>query len=176
YTPHFRMQEQFAPIETLQLWKSARIVRKFDLFDCYLCITLIRGALFAVRSTCARYVEFLPNKAEISAMALIRIALRGLLLAIMLVVTIYAQEQKPLAIADALGVLSFANRMPIALSSDGQWVAYTVEDDRKRESTREERYMYYTPTGAFTEAVGCDVWVTNTRTGESRNLTQGKGT
>jgi len=109
-------------------------------------------------------------------MALIRIALRGLLLAIMLVVTIYAQEQKPLAIADALGVLSFANRMPIALSSDGQWVAYTVEDDRKRESTREERYMYYTPTGAFTEAVGCDVWVTNTRTGESRNLTQGKGT
>jgi len=82
----------------------------------------------------------------------------------------------PLKIEDALGTLSLANRMPIAMSPDGEWVAYTVQDDRKRESTQSERYMFYTRTGAFTEAVGCDVWIANTKTGESRNLTEGKGT
>ena len=86
------------------------------------------------------------------------------------------EDQRPLQIQEALGVLAFAGRMPIGLSPDGEWVAYTVEDDRKRESTNDERYMYYTRTGAFSEAVGCDVWIANTKTGESRNLTQGKGT
>lgn len=109
-------------------------------------------------------------------MFLSRLVLRAFVLAALPLATMCAQERKPLAISDALGALSFANRMPIALSPDGQWVAYTVEDDRKRESTGDERYMYYTRTGAFMEAVGCDVWVTDTRTGATRNLTQGKGT
>ncbi|MDT8067071.1 MAG: prolyl oligopeptidase family serine peptidase [Terriglobia bacterium] len=87
-----------------------------------------------------------------------------------------AQATKPFDVRGALGVLSFSNRMPISLSPDGEWVAYTVEDDRKVSGTKDERYMFYTPTGAFTEAIGCDVLVTNTRTGETRNLTQGKGT
>jgi dipeptidyl aminopeptidase/acylaminoacyl peptidase len=82
----------------------------------------------------------------------------------------------PLKIEDALGTLALANRMPIALSPDGEWVAYTVKDDRKLESTQDERYANYTRTGAFTEALGCDVWITNTKSGESRNLTGGKGT
>jgi dipeptidyl aminopeptidase/acylaminoacyl peptidase len=84
--------------------------------------------------------------------------------------------QSPLRIEDAMGVLAFSNRTPIALSPDGEWVAYTVEDDRKRETTSDERYIYYTPTGAFTEAIGCNIWLTNTKTGQSRNLTEGKGT
>src|SRR5215471_17944933 len=84
----------------------------------------------------------------------------------------YAQTLAPLAIDDALGTLAFANRMPIAISPDGMWVAYTLKDDRKKESTKDERFRFYTRTGAFSEAVGCDVWITNTRTGESRNLTQ----
>ena len=41
-----------------------------------------------------------------------------------------AQTTKPFEVRDALGVLSFANRMPISLSPNGGWVAYTVEDDR----------------------------------------------
>lgn len=96
----------------------------------------------------------------------------------MMIVSVFASAQtsKPFEVRDALGVLSFANRMPISLSPDGVWVAYTVEDDRKAGGTKDERYMYYTPTGAFTEAIGCDVMVTNTRTGETRNLTKGKGT
>src|ERR1700727_3186341 len=81
----------------------------------------------------------------------------------------------PLKIEDALGTLALAGRMPIALSPDGDWVAYTVEDDRKRESTQDERYRFFTRTGVFLEAVGCDVWLANTRTHESRNLTGGTG-
>ena len=97
----------------------------------------------------------------------------------LMVVTVAAAAgaaDSPLTVSESLGVLAFANRMPIALSPDGEWVAYTVEDDRKRESTSDERYLFYTRTGVFTEAVGCDVWITNTRSGESRNLTQGRGT
>src|SRR4029077_20442088 len=82
----------------------------------------------------------------------------------------------PLKISDALGTLALAKRMPIALSPDGEWVAYTVEDARKFESLKDERYRFYTRTGAFTEAVGCDVWITNTISGRSHNLTKGKGT
>ena len=84
--------------------------------------------------------------------------------------------QVPLRVEDALGVLALANRMPIAMSPDGEWVAYTLKDDRKLESTQDERYSSYTRTGAFTEGLGCDVWMTNTRSGQSRNLTEGKGT
>ena len=84
--------------------------------------------------------------------------------------------QAPLTVGEALGTLALANRMPIALSPDGELVAYTVKDDSKLESTQDERYAYYSRTGAFNEALGCDVWVAATKTGESRNLTGGKGT
>ena len=84
-------------------------------------------------------------------------------------------ETAPLQVEDALGTLALSGRMPIALSPDGEWVAYTVEDNRKRESTQDERYRFYTRTGVFLEAVGCDVWLANTKTHESRDLTEGKG-
>jgi dipeptidyl aminopeptidase/acylaminoacyl peptidase len=91
--------------------------------------------------------------------------------------TIHADAQtRPLAIKDAMKLLDLAERTSISLSPDGEWVAYTVENDSKRVSTIDLRYSYYTPTGAFTEAVGCDIWLTNTKTNETRNLTGGKGT
>ena len=113
---------------------------------------------------------------SLSALRISLHAVGSLLYVLTLSVCGIAQTTKPFDVRDALGVLSFANRMPISLSPDGEWVAYTVQDDRKVGGTKDERYMFYTPTGAFTEAIGCDVLVTNTRTGESRNLTQGKGT
>jgi dipeptidyl aminopeptidase/acylaminoacyl peptidase len=87
-----------------------------------------------------------------------------------------AQEAKPLQIADAVKILQLSNRTPLSLSPDGVWAAYTVEDDSKHDSTKDPRYMFYTPTGAFTEALGCDVWLSNTKTKESKNVTGGKGT
>src|SRR5262249_27596823 len=65
---------------------------------------------------------------------------------------------------------------PISLSPSGDWVAYTVQDARRRESTGDLRYSVYKKTGAFVEATGCDIWITNTKTGESENLTHGNGT
>jgi dipeptidyl aminopeptidase/acylaminoacyl peptidase len=85
-------------------------------------------------------------------------------------------KSRPLDIQDAVGTLSLAFRAPITVSPDGTWVAYTVEDDRKRESTSDARYLYYTRTGVYHEAVGCDIWLTNIKTGETRNLTEGRGT
>jgi dipeptidyl aminopeptidase/acylaminoacyl peptidase len=84
--------------------------------------------------------------------------------------------QVPLKVEEALGALTLAGRMPTAMSPDGELVAYTLKDDRKLESTQDERYSSYTRTGAFTEGLGCDVWMTDTRSGQSRNLTEGKGT
>lgn len=77
---------------------------------------------------------------------------------------------------EALKVLEFAGRSPISMSADGEWVAYTIADNSKRKSYGEKRYQFYTPTGAFEEALGCDVWISNSRTHETRNLTEGKGT
>jgi hypothetical protein len=87
-----------------------------------------------------------------------------------------ARAQTPLRIEDAMSVLALAGRTPISLSPDGSWVAFTVQDERKHDSTNDKRYMFYLPSGAFTEALGCDIWISNTKTGESKNLTLGKGT
>jgi dipeptidyl aminopeptidase/acylaminoacyl peptidase len=82
----------------------------------------------------------------------------------------------PLGVESAMSVLALAGRTFLSLSPDGQWVAYTVENNSRRVTTSSDRYMYYTPTGAFTEALGCEIWLTNTSTKESRNLTAGQGT
>jgi dipeptidyl aminopeptidase/acylaminoacyl peptidase len=88
----------------------------------------------------------------------------------------FAETTHPLKVDDALGVLAIPAQSPISLSPDGDWVAYTVQDARKRESTGDLRYSLYKKTGAFVEAVGCDIWIANTKTGESENLTRGSGT
>ncbi len=84
--------------------------------------------------------------------------------------SLHAQTRRPLGIDEALGTLTINGRMPVDLSPDGQWVAYTVYDSRRRQSPGDERYLVFTRTGAFSEAVGCQVWITNTRTGETRRL------
>jgi dipeptidyl aminopeptidase/acylaminoacyl peptidase len=82
-------------------------------------------------------------------------------------------QSAPLRIEDALGQLALNG--PIALSHDGLWIAYTVQDNRKREVIKDQRYALYTPTGAWIGVVGCDILITNTKTRETKNLTQGKG-
>lgn len=53
-----------------------------------------------------------------------------------------------LQIEDALSALTFLQRGPIDLSPDGQWVAYTLEDPRRKGLTKEDRYTFLTRTGA----------------------------
>ncbi len=107
--------------------------------------------------------------------ALIRISLFVVLAGAVAVGVAHAQSAAPLKIEDALGALTFANDAPVDLSPDGEWVAYTIRDDRKRETPSEAKFTLYTKTGVYEEAIGCDIWITNTKTGESRNLTKGKG-
>ena len=80
-----------------------------------------------------------------------------------------------LRIEDALSSLSFLQRGPIDLSPDGQWVAYTLEDPRRKMLIKDNRYTFLTCTGASIFVVGCDVWVTNISSGVSKSLTAGKG-
>lgn len=86
------------------------------------------------------------------------------------------QQLRPLEIDEALGALALAGRMPLDLSPDGRLVAYTVADARRIQSPGDDRFKMFSRTGAFTEALGCDIWITDTRTGETKNLTKGHGT
>lgn len=86
----------------------------------------------------------------------------------------FAQGQ-PLPIEEALAIRTLAGRSPIGLSPDGQWLAYTVQDRSRQHTTGDARYFYYGPTGVFVEASGTDVWITDLRSRQSRNLTEGKG-
>src|SRR5258707_67688 len=88
-----------------------------------------------------------------------------------------AQKQlSPLPIKAALARLTFPENMPISLSPDGEWVAYTLADPRRKESTGDLKYRVYTHTGVRPDVIGCDVWMTNVKTGKATNLTEGKGT
>ena len=80
-----------------------------------------------------------------------------------------------LQIEDALSALSFQNGVPIDLSPDGKWVAYTLKDPRRGEKIDDERYSFFTRSGVRIFEVSCDIWVTNAASGESKCLTGGEG-
>ncbi len=81
----------------------------------------------------------------------------------------------PLQIEDALSSLSFQHGVPIDLSPDGKWVAYTLKDPCRGEKVDDERYGFFTRSGVRIFEVGCDVWIANTTSGQSKCLTGGKG-
>ena len=82
-----------------------------------------------------------------------------------------AQDQKPLPIEDALLARQFGQLVPIALSPDGTRVAYTVQDNKR---IRPAEIKDYLRTGLWPPAVGTDIVVLDTRTGQTRNLTGGE--
>jgi dipeptidyl aminopeptidase/acylaminoacyl peptidase len=97
----------------------------------------------------------------------------GLMIAVLIQPAVAQQKSSPLP-TDLLPK-GRALVPPMALSSDAQWVAYTVQDLIKRQTDLDERYIAFTRSGTPTTALGCNVWITNTRTGEARNLTQSMG-
>lgn len=61
-----------------------------------------------------------------------------------------------------------------ALSPDSKWLAYTLLDPSRARLTQKSD-GYFSDTGAPTSAAGTDVWITNTVTGKSENVTLAKG-
>src|SRR5271157_3771350 len=82
------------------------------------------------------------------------------------------QILKPMPVEDAVGTLGFADLMPTALSADGEWLAYTVRNNRRSVTGSAETWAR---TGVRDVHTGTDIWISNTRTGETRNLTGEKG-
>lgn len=80
-------------------------------------------------------------------------------------------EAQPLGVEDLHQMRHFAYHQPIALSPDGRLIAYTV----LRPTSDVSADDMYTPTGAPTLYGSTDIWITDTGTGNSRALTDGRG-
>jgi dipeptidyl aminopeptidase/acylaminoacyl peptidase len=83
----------------------------------------------------------------------------------------FGQQTRPLSVEDILRIRYFGEISPIVFSPNGRSVAYMVLDNRRAKSEKPEAYVR---TGVVSRREG-DVWVSDTVTGESRNLTRGKG-
>src|SRR5207245_3586824 len=90
-------------------------------------------------------------------------------------VAVASKEETPMRIEDAFSGFSLQTKVPIGLSADGEWVAYTLIDPHRKKTLEEERYVFFTLTGVPRVGIAGDVWITNTRTGEAKNLTGGRG-
>ncbi len=82
----------------------------------------------------------------------------------------FAQQVKPLSIQDALATRTFGIYAPISVSPDGRWVAYTIVDPRKRRS-HSENALNFLSTGTPRDAEGAELWIADTKTGATRDLT-----
>ncbi len=100
----------------------------------------------------------------------------ALLLSAMIAPRLAAQaaSTKPLSVADAMATRTIAYFAPISLSPDGQWVAYTVTNPKKIR-THTDAAIQFLPTGTPIPSEGSELWITNTHTGESRDLTGPSG-
>jgi dipeptidyl aminopeptidase/acylaminoacyl peptidase len=92
------------------------------------------------------------------------------------VLTRASRTQAPLSVDDLLRKRSFTE-VPITLSPDGRWVAYTLINPRRAQvlEGRSATFAPKTRNGAPGFARGTELWVTNTATGESRNITGERG-
>ena len=87
--------------------------------------------------------------------------------------TVSGQEKEaPLPVEATLNVKKFGDGTPMALSADGNWVAYVIQDVKKTKSMDAETFNR---TGVPPSATGTDIWLQNIGTGAAVNLTEGEG-
>ena len=79
------------------------------------------------------------------------------------------EEMNPLTLEDLLKFNTFVERVPIDITSDGNWITYNTQNREQYEGGGGD--SLYSKTGVIIEMAYGTVWVTNTRTGEHRNLT-----
>ena len=87
------------------------------------------------------------------------------------------KQLAPLPVKEALKTLNLSMFTPLDVSPDGKVVAYVLQDTNRKARTKAprsaqdlERY------GIPSRADYCDIWITETATGISKNLTRGQGT
>ncbi len=80
----------------------------------------------------------------------------------------------PLSAEDALSGVSMANG-PLSLSPDGRWLAYAVQDPRRRRAPRPEASDPVEENGIPGFAMGTDIWLTEVQSANSLSLTGGQG-
>ena len=90
--------------------------------------------------------------------------------------SVATQERQlaPIPVEDAIAARTFSTT-PFSLSNDGQWLAYTLNDPKRSQIVSDEQQRWLMPSGTPPAQIGCDIWITNTRTRATRNLTEGKG-
>lgn len=99
----------------------------------------------------------------------------GLALAIGIPASGQIQRRSPLPIEDVIGAREFAQSVtPVKFSPDGNWIVYTVTNSQKRIVTGSYK-EFYARTGVPHLAIGGDICVVNSHSGETKNLTGGKG-
>ena len=83
------------------------------------------------------------------------------------------EEMNPLTLEDLLKFNTFVGRVPIDITSDGDWIAYNTQNREQYEGGGGN--SAYSKTGVMIEMAYGTIWVTNTRTGEHCNLTPDSG-
>lgn len=81
----------------------------------------------------------------------------------------------PLPVEELLSARTFAWNVPIDFSPNDDWIAYTLQDNRRKEPLGDERYRIFSRAGVCFFGIGGDIWVTNTKSGLSENVTGGQG-
>ncbi|HEX7330625.1 MAG TPA: prolyl oligopeptidase family serine peptidase [Pyrinomonadaceae bacterium] len=89
-----------------------------------------------------------------------------------------AQKQlAPLPIKEAINTLNLPTFTPIDLSPDGKVVAYILRDNKRKAQAKTSRSPEELERQGIPRSVDfCDLWITDTSTGVTKNLTQGQGT
>ena len=79
------------------------------------------------------------------------------------------EEMNLLTLEDLFRFNTFVRYVPIDITSDGNWIAYNTQNREEYEGGGGD--TAYSKTGVMIDMAYATVWVTNTRTGEHRNLT-----
>src|SRR5689334_13655431 len=87
------------------------------------------------------------------------------------------KQLAPLPVKEALKTLNLSMFTALDLSPDGKVVAYAVQDTNRKAQTKTPRSADdLERIGIPLRAEYCDIWISDTGTGVSKNLTEGRGT
>ncbi|HET9363475.1 MAG TPA: prolyl oligopeptidase family serine peptidase [Candidatus Angelobacter sp.] len=94
-----------------------------------------------------------------------------LLIVISAAISGFCSDSKPLEIEETLEAKDLADRVPLALSADGKWLAYTLIDPKRRLTERTSGTVEFTQTGVPSEWAYGAIWLAETRGAQITRLT-----